>query len=70
MKQEPHDLSRDSIVTKQGQVLPDGAANAPADQQEQELARRQAERPQRQHLIRHLSDASARCASWEELYAW
>ena len=44
-QQESHDLSRDSRVTKQGQVLPDGAANAPADQHQQELAGRQAKRP-------------------------
>ena len=42
------------MMTEHCQVLPDGAADAPSDQQEQELAGRQAERPQRQHLIRHL----------------
>ena len=41
-------------MAEHGQVLPDGPANACADQQEQERSSREAERPQRQHLIRQV----------------
>ncbi len=42
------------MMAEEGQVLPDGPTNACADQQKQELASREAERPQRQHLIRQV----------------
>src|SRR5260221_7152642 len=38
-------------MAEYGQVLPEGAADAGTDQQQQELASGQADRPQRQHLI-------------------
>src|SRR5258708_9684212 len=50
-QQQPEDLSRNALMAEHGQVLPEGAADARTDQQQQELAGGQTERPQRQHLI-------------------